>query len=960
MAILGRWTGGVIGSLAPTTAWAAPANLFPAQARNDGSSYGFAAATSTITVPAASMPDGYLLRASVETEDSSNGRYNIQGRFVQSAGASTVFKSFQTSGYSRDNSEDRAFLQVFAVVHGPAASSQFAFQWKRDTDAPGTSDGTVNSAIEIIPLYYSAIGIYGGSTAAALNGTTRNVVGLAAEHESDTNAIQISSNLVTLKGVNKRYVILGNVYGEGFSNGSRTQRRLGLDVDGAQRLGASGYFYARSASNDNNGAIVSDLIETAGTEIGVELTCWAGDGVAAFQGGSEAGGSTPALAYNALVVIELNDSAEVFRSYDSGSVSGTGGTEIALTGPVDLPCVETLSFNDAASFTKAGNTAVNIEQAGDYFFCGSEFNARGTLSSGSRLTWRTHITQNGVEDSATRHGNYSRGQQSTTDTFGGGSTPAGFMACAVNDDVGISAQEIAGTEGGGGDVETIDVGFWGLNLDTLSGGGVTHYTLPAESGSYSHAGVDAGLKAARVMPASAGALMVTGLAVALTVAYSLPAETSAYALSGIDAGLVAEHSLAADPGAIALSGSDAGLAVSYTLAADVSSYTLTGLDATLTVVNAFAITAESGAYTLSGADAGLVADRTLPADPGAIILTGQGADLAVSYTLPADVSSYALTGLDAGFVADRSLPAGAGSYAINGIVVGLVADRSMNAAPGSVVLTGSDATLTVANAFAITAEPGVYTLSGADAGLVADRALPADPGSVVLTGLDAVLSLSNAFAITADPGAYALSGIGADLAADRALPADPGAITLIGQDAGLALSVSLSALPGAYTLNGVDAGLVVDRKLTADPGSVALIGQDAALVYGSNQILTADSGAYTLNGNDAVLAVGRSLTADPGAISLTGLDAALSVANAYVMAAESGGYVVVGVDATLYVSGIPQSEARTIHIPASDRLITVSAEDRLIVIGPADRAIVISADDRVVAIPAVDRIIRIE
>ncbi|MBV2138573.1 MAG: hypothetical protein KUF79_17335 [Candidatus Thiodiazotropha sp. (ex Ctena orbiculata)] len=751
MAILGRWTGGVIGSLVPAlNSWGSPSNLFPTEARNDGAAYGFASATSTITVPAAGLPDGYLLRASVETENSLDGRYNLQGRFVQSAGTSTAFKSLQTSGYSRDLSEDRAFLQVFAVVHGPGASSQFSFEWKRDFDSPDLTDGTVNSAIEIIPLYYSAIGIYGGSTASALNGVTPNVVGLTAEYESDTAAIEIVTNQVTLKGDNRRYLILGNVYGEGFASGGRTQRRLGLDVDGSQRLGASGYLFARNASNDNNGAIVSDLIETTTADVVVELTCWQGDGAAAFQGGSDGAGAVPALAYNALVVVELNNGAEVFRGYDSGSVSGVGGTEIALTGPVDLPCVETLSFNDSASFTKASNAAVNVEQAGDYFFCGSEFNARGNVTAAVRFTYHAHITKNGVEDSATRHGNYNRGDQSTSGTFGGGSTPAGFMACAANDEIGISAQEIAGTEGGGGNVETIDIGFWGVNLDTLEGGD-THYTLQVDAGSYASSGADAGLTAARVIPAAAGAIAVTGLAAALSVAYTLPAEAGAYALTGLDVGLVTDRVLTANPGSVALAGQDVGLSVAY------------------------ALPVETGVYGTTGIDARLVTDQLLTADPGSVTLTGHDVvlSLAVTYTMTAETGAYVASGSGAGLTVDRVLAAD----------------------PGSVALTGHDVVLSVINVYSMLAESGAYGMTGNDVGLAVGRSLIADLGSVALAGQDVGFAL--AYALHAEAVAYSLSGIDVNLflsgipaSAERTIqiPATDRMITIPAEDRLLTIS----------------------------------------------------------------------------------------------------------------------------------------------------------------------------
>ena len=139
MATLGRWTGGTIGTMMPGTSWAAPNALFPTESRNDGTTYSWASSTSTVTVAASDLPDGYLFRATVETEDSSNGRLNIQGKFVQTGGTGN-FLSLVSSGFSRDNSEDKAFIQVAAMLDSPSASATVQFQWQRDTDAAGASD----------------------------------------------------------------------------------------------------------------------------------------------------------------------------------------------------------------------------------------------------------------------------------------------------------------------------------------------------------------------------------------------------------------------------------------------------------------------------------------------------------------------------------------------------------------------------------------------------------------------------------------------------------------------------------------------------------------------------------------------------------------------------------------------------------------------------------------------------
>ena len=103
---LARWTGSTT-SLVPPANWAAPNGLFPTEARNDSSAYTFTSSTSTLTLPSADLADGYLIVAAFEFEDTSNGRFNPQGKIVQTSGTGTVV-STPAGGYARDDSEDRA------------------------------------------------------------------------------------------------------------------------------------------------------------------------------------------------------------------------------------------------------------------------------------------------------------------------------------------------------------------------------------------------------------------------------------------------------------------------------------------------------------------------------------------------------------------------------------------------------------------------------------------------------------------------------------------------------------------------------------------------------------------------------------------------------------------------------------------------------------------------------------
>ncbi len=458
MAILGRWTGGSKTQGNLPESWTAPTDLFDVEQRNDSSTYSFTSSTSTLTLPSSNLADGYLMVGYFRYVDTSNGRFTPQGKFVQSSGTGTFVSGF-TGGYNRDNSEDTSYVRTWAFVNNPSASSTYQFQWKADAD--DSTGGTQASVLEIIPLYYSDVGVYSSTDSSLYGGITPNqVTGFSG---TDGTNITISSNTITMSGDNKRYLCLGSYFFEG--RGGRTQRWGGFRLDGSKIDYAKAYSYYRNTSNDENGEMFTTLLETSTTDRTIDMFCYRGDGVGAGQGGADVDGSTPSVGAHAMVIIELNDSAEVFNTIDD-----TGSIDLNVTGPVDQVLCRTtgVEFNDSASFTRASDNAMNAEVAMDGLFGANISAAQEVVSTTSRWTASARFTVNGVEDDDSEAGDYARNNQGSTDTFGWSSNLLSYVSISSGDDVGVSVQELAGGEDGGRyEVQPNWGGFWGVNLDTL-------------------------------------------------------------------------------------------------------------------------------------------------------------------------------------------------------------------------------------------------------------------------------------------------------------------------------------------------------------------------------------------------------------------------------------------------------------------------------------------------------------
>lgn len=468
MAVLGRWTGGTKsqGNLPET--WTAPTSLFDTEDRNDSSTYGWSGTTSTLTLPSSGLADGYLIVAAYEYQDTSNGRFNPQGMFVQASGTGT-FVSSQTGGYNRDNSEDRSYVRCWAFVDNPSASSTYQFQWKADTD--DATGGTERSVLEVIPFYYSDIGIYASTDSSLYGGTTPNQV--TGWSGTDGTNITLVSNEVTVSGDNKRYLTLGSQFFEG--RGGRTQRWHGFRIDGTKDDSSKACSYYRTTSNDENGNAFSTLIETSTADRTIDQFCYLGDGISNGQGGADIDGSTPAVGSHAMVVIELNDSAEVVSSRSdttTGDLTNTGGT--------DMPVNEQTDVIDTSSFTSLTDTSVNVVQTADYLFGADISIASNNVANTGRHTLFSEYTVNSTADTDTFHGNYLRNNQGSQDTFGVSTNHLSALALTATDDVGVKTFTLSGSEAQGDPIAPAGwVGFWGINLDTLEASGAVYEDMDA-------------------------------------------------------------------------------------------------------------------------------------------------------------------------------------------------------------------------------------------------------------------------------------------------------------------------------------------------------------------------------------------------------------------------------------------------------------------------------------------------
>lgn len=809
MALIGRWSGGAV-SVLPTTTWAAPSSAVASTEDRNDASYTWTGSSSTLTLPA-SVADGYLIRCSLEFEDDSNGRHNPQGRWQQTSGTGN-FVTTQVSGYNRDNSEDRAYLQAVAFVDSPSASSEYQFQWRRDTDVP--SGGTEQTHIEVVPLYYAAAGLYTGSTGTAVSTqavTTQLNLGTTVLESGD---IARSGNVVTISGDNKRYLVIGGYYGQSWAT-NRTQVIGALGVDGTEDRHTRSISYIRSSSNADGGCIFWDIVETATADKTLEILAGYGTKAVYDQGADAAPSLTPSNVHNALIVLELNDSADVVRGFDSTTTLGSAsGQPIDGSTQVDIEAFNTVNFNDSASFTQESVTAINAEQAMDAL-AGANLSSARRTSSGARHTYVGTITRDAVALDHTRHGDYSRGDQGSIDTNGASVHPGGVVALTSGQNLGLSTLELSGTEAGTDN--SMGVSFWAINLDTLEA-------------------------------------TATGATVALT-GQSVSASQGTESVSGSSITSCPGQAVTAALGVLAVSGS---------LVVGLTGQSMTAAQGTPQGYEekSIAVTLEGGGTTVSLTGQSISSQQGSVTTDGGVSVSLDGQVITVQSGTPAVGTSTQLTGQQ--FVAQQGAVSTASTSGVD--LAGQSVAVSQGALTGyeeksiAVTLEGGDRNVALSGQSLSSTQGLVVSLGSAQLGLTG-QSLSALQGVLGVTG-GLVTTLTGQSAVLSQ-GALAVSTDGATALTGQLLVVNQGTISVSGSALIILTGQGITAGQGGlatglvYTLNG--------QPITADQGTPDTLTGSALSLAG--QALDLAQGSVAISTDGAISLIGQSIAVEQGSLS---------------------------------------------------------------------------------------------
>lgn len=453
---IGHWRDSVWGQIPGTTFWWFN---FDNEVRNDG----IYTKPNDSTIQVTEAGD-YLIITTTHDEDTSNGRYNSQLTISQIAGTGDIFSTHNT-WFSRDNSENESWTRWVGIVIGVSANSQFQVQKRRDTDAP-TGWSVVNSSdIQIVKLDQTNYWIYDiGGTGNIYWWTTPNTVDITnISNESNTASIEwnTASDTITLKWENKTYLVAWSVSFD--SGNTRTQRIWHLEYDNVDKISTRSYCYNRSASNEYCWIGSMDIIRTSTADIDLQTEVYRWDWVLTDQGWANVDWNLATEGNGQIVILEMPDSLEIFNSEDSVGLQDVTSAQI-------LNISRDVIINDSSSFTKASDTTVSVTNPSDIFSWANVWTARSDISSWARQTSYGSIVIDWVEQTVWRHGNYSRWNQWTIDTFAMSFHPAGiFTTLWAGVTIWVNNTPLAWWEAGWNDrTQPGTLGFFALNLDTLT------------------------------------------------------------------------------------------------------------------------------------------------------------------------------------------------------------------------------------------------------------------------------------------------------------------------------------------------------------------------------------------------------------------------------------------------------------------------------------------------------------
>lgn len=415
-------------------------------------------------------PGDYLIMWTIRADQATNGRCNIQSRLTVATGSGAMFTSY-LSGFCRDNSANEEVWTHGFAFYRAAANDQVQVDWRRDDDAM-TGGTVVNlSNLTAVRLWDGgSYGIYTDATGSpTLSGTTPNDVDFDATPilQNDTSSIerQTGSTDFRLKKA-RRYLIAYSVAGNG--GNTRTQRVSQCVVGSTYIPGTDSYFYQKDASNQYGGLGGMFIYDADGTNEDISVQVWQGDGTNNFEGGCDSAGSwTRASDLGGLFIAEIPPWVQCFGTHDS-----TGAQDVTTTSVLALNAARDVDFIDGG-FSSVSNTQVQLNQPCQVLVAfGNVVCARGNVSASTRANVNCYFEFNGNTYQASADGNYSRGNQGSTDTFGLGFNPGMIVtdqptALIAGGTIEMVTQNL-GDSGGQDQTRPNRVGMFGMIGDTFN------------------------------------------------------------------------------------------------------------------------------------------------------------------------------------------------------------------------------------------------------------------------------------------------------------------------------------------------------------------------------------------------------------------------------------------------------------------------------------------------------------